>query len=264
MRRPIALLAAAWTTLAVGPPAVAADAVAPPDLCLAVGLERADPMDVDAIVGALGDALATRPVLIPAPSILPVVSDLSDGSHFVRVPAWSDAATAPAKAARPGDVPGLCGDDVPAGSWAAAIAGEFLRAGTKRELAAQRTTPGFTSAIDVTWDDAADRVRTVLTFSGPFDIPNGTCWMDDVVSADGQGGTHAETTTDSQTSPFGDGVCGRFDEYLSNGGAGAQALVLLPREIGLPGGRVLRLSVDGVDVDADAIRLWGDVVDDES
>jgi hypothetical protein len=155
-----------------------------------------------------------------------------------------------------------CALDAGAGTWWASIAGEFLRAGTKRELAATPTTPGFTSSIDVEWDESADIVRTVLTFSGPFDIPNGTCWLDDVVADDGQGGTAVATATGSRTSPFGDGVCGRFEDYLSErGGAGAQALDLLPRELVL-GDHAFRLRVDGVDVRADAVHLWGVIEQD--
>ena len=258
MRRAGALVGLAVLAFA-GSPSVAAQVSPPPDICLAVDLDRLDEATTSAVVGSVQDALATRPVLIPALSIVgpdPTAAESPDAT--IRLAMWTNGAAEPMAAP---DVPGAgCGTEAMVeGTWSASITGEFLRAGTKRELAAAGTTPGFTSDIDVEWSEADDLVRTVLTFSGPLGIPNGTCWMDDVVSADGQGGTHAETTTDSATSPFGDGVCGRFEEYLANGGAGAQALVLLPRDIALADGDVLHLRVDGVDVRADGVHLSGGV-----
>jgi hypothetical protein len=237
-------VALGWPVAVAGPPA--------PDLCLSIGLADPDAATVDAVVASVEDALAARPVLLPSPVVVSSRADAIDVAVWAEPPAGDDGSAAGLRAEG-------CPGDAGAGAWTASIAGSFLRAGTKRELAATRTTPGFSSSIDVEWDEADDRVRTVLTFSGPLDIPNGTCWMDDVVSADGTGGTQAATTTDSVTSPFGDGVCGRFEEYLADGGAGAQALVLLPREIGLPDGVTMRLSVDGVDVRDDGIGLWGSV-----
>jgi hypothetical protein len=241
----------------VAPPVVAQDAP-PPDICLTVGVPFDD--DGAALVDAVAAALAARPVLIPDPLVGSMAAtDRPDVGPRLRLGIWSGAPEAFLPAPSSSDVTAWCGDDPVEGSWSAVVSGEFLRAGTKRELAAAPTTPGFSSSIDVEWDEAADLVRTVLTFSGPLDIPSGTCWMDDVVSADGQGGTRAETTTGSRTSPFGDGVCGRFEEFLPDGGAGAQAIVLLPREIALPDGSVMRLRVDAVDVRDDGIHLTGTV-----
>jgi hypothetical protein len=263
MRRAGALVGLAVLAFG-GSTSAAAQVSPPPDICLAVELDRLDEATTSAVVDSVQAALATRPVLIPALSIVgPDPTTAESPGATIRLAMWTNGAAEPMAAA---DVPGAgCGTDVMGeGTWSASITGEFLRAGTKRELAAAGTTPGFTSDIDVEWSEADDLVRTVLTFSGPLGIPNGTCWMDDAVSADGQGGTHAETTTDSVTSPFGDGVCGRFEEYLANGGAGAQALVLLPREIALADGAVLRLRVDGVDVRADGVHLSGGVEEESS
>jgi hypothetical protein len=241
----------ALLALALGWPAAAASPQVP-DICLSIGLADPDAAMVDAVVATVEDGLATRPVLLPSPFVV------SSSAGSIDVAVWAEPlAEDDGPAADPGT--GACPGGADAGAWTASIAGSFLRAGTKRELAAAGTTPGFSSSIDVEWDAADDRVRTVLTFSGPLDIPNGMCWMDDVVSADGAGGTRATTTTDSLTSPFGDGVCGRFEAHLADGGAGAQALVLLPRAVRLPDGSELRLAVDGVDVRDDGIGLWGRV-----
>lgn len=259
MRRAGALVGLVVLASSFGAPSAAAEVSPPPDICLTIGLDAIDDPTTDAIVTAVEGALATRPVLIPALSIVgPDPTAAESPSATIRLAMWTNGAAEPMAApVAPG--PGCGIEAVGEGTWSASITGEFLRAGTKRELAAAGTTPGFSSDIDVEWREAEDLVRTVLTFSGPLGIPNGTCWMDDIVSADGQGGTLAETTTGSATSPFGDGVCGRFEEYLANGGAGAQALVLLPREIALADGDVLHLRVDGVDVRADGVHLWGDV-----
>jgi hypothetical protein len=243
-----------------GGAALAGEATAPPpDICLTVGLGSVDEAATAAVVDAVADALAARPVLIPDPIIGSVSArEPGVGDPRLRLGIWTAGQDGFVEAPSSADATAWCGEEPGPGSWSAEISGAFLRAGTMRELAAAPTTPGFSSSIDVEWDEAADLVRTVLTFSGPLGIPNGTCWMDDVVSADGSGGTRSETTTGSQTSPFGDGVCGRFEEYLADGGAGAQAIVLLPREIALPAGEV-RLRVDGVDVRDDAVHLWGTV-----
>ena len=196
-----------------GSPSVAAQVLAAGH-CLAVDLDRLDEATTSAVVGSVQDALATRPVLIPALSIVgpdPTAAESPDAT--IRLAMWTNGAAEPMAAP---DVPG---PDAGQKRWtrgpgAPRSRAEFLRAGTKRELAAAGTTPGFTSDIDVEWSEADDLVRTVLTFSGPLGIPNGTCWMDDVVSADGQGGTHAETTTDFGDQSVRGWVCGRFEEYL--------------------------------------------------
>jgi hypothetical protein len=240
---------------ATGPAVIAADAP-PPDLCLTIGASLG-PSDGEAVASAVAASLAARPVLVPKPHVRLV--DPPGADQATRVVVWTEAAGPEGAVPLQEALGAACGPSPGAGAWASSIGGAFLRGGTKRELAAAPTTPGFSSSIDVELDPASDLVRTVLTFSGPLDIPNGTCWMDDVVTADGQGGTRAETTTGNRTSPFGDGVCGRFDEYLLGGGAGAQALVLLPREVALPDGRILRLRIDAVDVREGAIHLTGPV-----
>jgi hypothetical protein len=240
-----------------GSTVVAQDAPAP-DICLTIGAALEG--EGSAVIDAVRTAIAERPVLIPDPLVGSMsATDQPDVDPWLRVGVWSAAEESFLPAPSSSDITAWCGDDPIDGAWSAAFSGEFLRAGTRRELAAAPTTPGFSSSIDVEWDESADLVRTVLTFSGPLDIPNGTCWMDDVVSADGEGDTVALTTTGSQTSPFGDGVCGRFEEFLPDGGAGAQAIVLLPREIALSDGSVLDLRVERVDVRDDAIHLTGSV-----
>jgi hypothetical protein len=230
--------------------AQAPDAPPAPDICLVLGLSGSDG---SAITDDVRAALASRPILIPTPLLLDwAAADTTNVAVWAAAPDDSDRWVED-------DQKEGCSLEVDGRAWSAAIAGEFLRAGTKRELAATPTTPGFTSSIDVEWDESTDSVRTVLTFSGPFDIPNGTCWLDDVVTEDGRGGTQVATTTGSRTSAFGDGVCGRFEDYLAErGGAGAQALDLLPRELALED-RSLRLRVDGVDVRADGVHLWGSI-----
>jgi hypothetical protein len=259
LRLLVFLLAAIASVGSAGPSYATTADDAPPDICLKLWAHL-DERQSAALGDAVRRALAARPVLIPEPMIGSVsTSEPSVGGPWLRLGIWTAGGTGSVEVPSPGDATAWCGADPAPGAWSAVISFEFLRAGTKRELAATPTTPGFSSSIDVELDGPADLVRTVLTFSGPLDIPNGTCWMDDVVSADGSGGTRADTTTGSKTSPFGDGVCGRFEEYLADGGAGAQAIVLLPREVLLPDDGILRLRVDAVDVRADGIHLAGTV-----
>ena len=85
MRRALVAVAAAVAMLPTASPASAQQAPPPPDLCLTVGLAELDRPTVDAIVLTVEDALATRPVLIPAPRVWPVVSATAEGGQVVRV-----------------------------------------------------------------------------------------------------------------------------------------------------------------------------------
>lgn len=130
-------------------------------------------------------------------------------------------------------------------------------------LAAAPTTPGIDSNVEVRWYPDEARVRTWLEFEGPLGIPNGTCWIDDTLSIDEGGAARASAETGLQTSPFAEGACGRFFDYLPLGGAGQQAITLLPTEVSLADGSVLRFSVETVDVESDAIVISGAIEVDQ-
>jgi hypothetical protein len=97
----------------------------------------------------------------------------------------------------------------------------------------------------------------MLVFAGPLDIPNGTCWVDDVLSVDAVGGIVAASGEQGlETSPFAEGACRRFFGFLPDGGAGEQAVTLLPLSVELDDG-VIRLVAQAVTVRDDAIVMAG-------
>jgi hypothetical protein len=245
---------------------VAAVAIAPdeePDVCLAVKPERMDPRAWAALVDAVDDAMATRPTLIPDRSVVTMPDPLdvsgtgSPAGERWRVGVWSTGGSEPGASARGAAVLAEAACGPTDGDWSATFTGSFLRAGTQRELAAAPTTPGFSSEIDVEWRAGDPRIRTVLRFSGPLGIPNGTCWMDDLLRVDAAGAAGADVETGFTTSPFGEGVCGRFEDFLPEGGAGAQAVALLPTRVALDDDGSLSLVVSTVKVTADGIELAG-------
>lgn len=249
-------------------PGTAATSAGQPDVCLAVAAEHMDLEGWAALVSAVDVSMASRPTLIPDRSVVaipdPAEVSQADGldggvpaGERWRIGVWSTGgsdvgssepyAQALAEAA--------CGPSDAA--WSATLAGAFLRAGTQRELAAAPSTPGFESSIDVEWRAGEPRVRTVLRFSGPLGIPNGTCWMDDLLLIDAAGAAGAEVETGFTTSPFGEGVCGRFEAFLPDGGAGAQAVALLPTRVDSDDGGSLTLVASTVTVTDGGIELTG-------
>ena len=215
----------------MAPSAVAQD-VAPPDICLTVGRPR-DEAATSAIAQAVEDALAQRPVLIPEPATSVVAAGSVTPVDVIHLLVWTDGPVPGASSYEA--VAAACGVGRPAGSWSAVIRGEFLRAGTKRELAAAPTTPGFSSSIDVEWDEAAELRAHGADVLGPARHPqrhllDGRCrvrrWP----------GRHPRRDDDrvADEPVRRRGLRALRGVPSPNGGAGAQALVLLPREIDAP------------------------------
>jgi len=144
--------------------------------------------------------------------------------------------------------------------WGAHLGRAFLEAGADELLARAPTTPGIDSEVGIEWSADEDRLLTRLRFAGPLDIPNGTCWLDETLSVDEvRGAASVGVDRGLETSPFAESACGRFFDHLPDGGAGGQAVSLLPIEIPLAAGGTLRLLVSEVDVAEDGVRLGGTV-----
>lgn len=217
--------------------AVAADAPAA-DVCLELAPEVVGPEEWSSVVAAIVEAITPRTALFPAPSLdetgTRLAIDAGDGEG------------------RPAT--GSCLE--PGFEWSARFERDFLQAGAERMLAEAPTTPGITSAVDIEWLPAESRLRTVLVFAGPLDIPNGTCWIDDVIAIE-DGVVTASGERGLRTSPFAEGACGRFYEHLPQGGAGEQAVTLLPATVMLSDGRRLRFEAQDVTVREDALVVSG-------
>lgn len=142
--------------------------------------------------------------------------------------------------------------------WTARFSREFLVEGAELMLEEADKTPGFDSSIELEWFPGEARLRSTLSFSGPFGIPSGTCWVDDVLSIDPESGRAlASGDRGMDVSPLGDVVCGRFYDNLPKGGAGQQAVDLLPTEVDLGDGRTLRFVAETVQVHDDAVAIAG-------
>lgn len=211
----------------------------PADVCLelAPGLLGAD--EWAAVSLAVAEAVAGRSALFPSPQITEGPSRLDiDSGHLEHQ----------------GSGPCL----QPGAEWTARLGRDFLEAGADRMLADAPTTPGIDSDVTIEWYPEETRMRTTLVFAGPFDIPNGTCWIDDALSVEAGGGiVVASGEQGLATSPFAEGACGRFFDHLPEGGAGEQAVTLLPTSVVLPDGSELRFVAEDVLVAQDAVSVSG-------
>jgi hypothetical protein len=222
-------------------PAAAADEDVA-DVCLEVAAGALTETEWAALETGITAAVASRPALFSEPLIA--------GDPLRRFDIWSGreglAVSDGASCLEPGS------------EWTARFGRDFLQAGADQMLAEAPTTPGIGSEVTLEPYPRETRLRTTLDFAGPFGIPNGTCWVDDVLSVDASSGlVVASGEQGLETSPFAEGACGRFFSYLPDGGAGEQAVTLLPASVELSDGAVLRFVAHEVGVHDDAVTVAG-------
>ena len=215
----------------------------PADVCLEVTPGAATAEEWSAVAAAVGETVAGRPLLFPYPSLDLGASRL-------------DSSSGPDGQAR-GHAPCL----EPGRAWTARFGRDFLEAGAERMLAEAPTTPGIDSEVSIEWHPDETRLRTVLVFAGPLDIPSGTCWVDDALTVEA-GVVTASGERGLETSLFAEGACGRFYDHLPGGGAGEQAVTLLPADVGLAEGAMLRFVAEEVSVRDDAVLVMGSLARD--
>ncbi len=225
------------------------------DVCLEVA-SNAVPADAwTRLTDEIGETIAARTALFPDPTTEIVVHEALLGAATPSLRLDIDSGRDSGRTPRPG-APCL----EPGFDWSARFGRDFLDAGADQMLAEAPTTPGIDSSVDLGWHGDENRIRTTLDFAGPLSIPNGTCWIDDTLSIDvASGMAVASAEQGVETSIFAEGACGRFFDHLTNGGAGEQAVTLLPTEIELEGGRALHLVAEQVTVTPDAIIVGGSV-----
>lgn len=231
------VLASAVLVVLASTPAGAAE---PADVCLEFAPGVLAEAEWPALKAGVMDATGARSALFPAPDVSQTDSRLDVRSGH-----------ATALADRAGSA---CLE--PGFEWTSRFGQPFLQAGAERMLAEAPTTPGIHSEVSIEWYPDDDRLRTVLRFAGPLDIPNGTCWVDDTLWIEG-GAVMASGEQGVETSLFAEGACGRFFDHLPDGGAGEQAVTLLPAVVGLPSGGALRLVAEVVTVRDDAVVVSG-------
>jgi hypothetical protein len=223
------------------------------DVCLEIAASAVTSGSWAAIQESLADVLAERTALFPAPTLEasahPGVVGAAPASMAISIDAGHAGRRAPL--AFPGCLePGF--------EWGARFSRSFLQAGADEMLAQAATTPGIDSRVDIEWYPAEQRLRTMLAFAGPLDIPNGRCWIDDVLSIDSATGLAVASGEQGlRTSPFAEGACGRFFGQLPDGGAGGQAVTMLPTSVGQTDGRVLRFIASRVLVTDEDITIGG-------
>lgn len=223
------------------------------DVCLEVAIDRLSEGAWEQVVARVTEVVAERTALFPAP-VVELAAVLGEGLA-AQPSARLDVHSGHAGGSLPGASATCLEPDL---EWTARFGRVFLEASADRMLEEAPTTPGIASDVTLEWHPDEDRVRTLLTFAGPLDIPNGRCWVDDDLTVDPAAGIAvARGTQGLETSPFAEGACGRFFSYLPDGGAGEQAVTLLPPEIVLDDGGGLRFVTTEVSVVEDAIVIGG-------
>lgn len=228
-----------------------------PDLCLAVAPGVLPEGAWEELVAAVESTAAGRPLLFPQPAFVSAAAAGSASHEVARLEVTAVASDLP------GDLEGRratadCLDS--AAQWTVRVSRTFLDEAADRMLAVAPTTPGIDSSVEVEWYPDEARVVTMLHFAGPMDIPNGRCWIEDVLSVEAASGVAVSRVGHGlETSPFAEGACGRFFDYLVDGGAGQQALGLVPSSVVLSEGPTIVLVAEDVRVDPAAIGISGRV-----
>jgi hypothetical protein len=245
------LLALAASTIGVSTASAGDDGHA--DVCFEVATDRLPEEVWDQVVALVSEMVGERAALFPAP-VVEAAPGFGDGPA-ARPSIRLDTHSGHAGGTLPGTSARCLEPDL---EWTVRFGRVFLEASADRLLEEAPTTPGIASDVTLQWYPDEGRVRTLLTFAGPLDIPNGRCWVDDVLTIDLAGGIAVASGAQGvETSPFAEGACGRFFSHLPDGGAGQQAVTLLPAEIVLEGGARLRFVATEVTVTDDAVTVSG-------
>ena len=244
-----------------------------PAICIEADASALDPGAWAEVLEAIELATERQPDFFPDAAIVSV-PDLTAPWETTDIPAvrigiWATADDAPDSAEdRQQDVAAAdCLAD--AAGWTTTISGDLLQAGAERILAGARLpdesgTPPIRedaeAAITVEFDPAEGRVRTTLEFKVPIGFLRlgGTCWIDDVLSVDPATGTVVTSaSTGMNVDPFTESACQKFGAFMTEGGAGEQALSLLPVAIPLADGTTARFVATSANVSARGIVMSG-------
>ena len=250
-----------------------AEAGAAPPVCIEADASALDPGAWAAVLEAIKLAADQKPDFFPDATVvsLPDLTEPWDAADTptVRIGIWVTASDAPDSA---GDrQERLAATDCLAdgASWTTTISGELLQAGAERILAGARLPDDSGSppiredaeaAIAVEFDPAEGRVRTTLEFTvpvGPLRL-GGRCWIDDSLGIDRATGTAvASASTGMDVDPFTESACQKFAAFMTEGGAGEQALALLPVTIPLGDGTTARFVATSANVSDRGVVISG-------
>lgn len=249
------LLAMAMSGMSASMTRAASDISA--DVCLEIVTGSLPEGAWERIFERVAEVAAVKSALFPEPALTadPVVDDEPSPPPAAPASSRLDIQSGHAVDHPAGSQDACLGPDL---EWTARFGRAFLEASAKRMLEEAPTTPGIASEVILEWFPDEGRVRTLLTFAGPLDIPNGRCWVDDVLSIDSTAGIAISSGEQGlETSLFAESACGRFFDHLPDGGAGEQAVTLLPAEFSLDDGTTLRFVASQVSVEEGAISIGG-------
>jgi len=252
-----------------------AEAGAAPAVCIEADASALDRGAWAEVLEAIEMATEQKPDFFPDARVVSV-PDLTEpwdavDTPTVRIGIWASASDAPDSAA--GRRQRLVATDCLAdgASWTTTISGGLLQAGAERILAGARLPDDSGSppiredaeaAIAVELDPADGLVRTTLQFNvpvGPLRL-GGTCWIDDTLAVDGATGTAiTRASSGMDVDPFTESACQKFAAFMTEGGAGEQALALLPLEITLDDGMTARFVAASATVGDQSLVMSGAV-----
>jgi hypothetical protein len=231
-----------------------------PGLCLEVTAAALEPGAWPALLATVVGTTGARPDLFPEPMVLSLPDPRTGHPReatSLRIGAWSTAGTGEAVAARRQAGLEQVACLAPGATWSARITFDLLRAGADRRAATVALSPGTTADVDVSFHPAEARVRTFLDFELPLGI-GGTCWLDDVLSVNGSSGRlSVASTSGMDVTLFAEYGCERFMALMPDGGAGEQAIGLVPGEIVLDDATTIPLAARQVTLDDLAVLVTG-------
>ncbi len=142
--------------------------------------------------------------------------------------------------------------------WSFGVTHALLADAADRLLERADFGSDWTGNIEVTFHPEEARVRSTLDFSGPFGI-EGSCWIDETLAIESDSGRPLVVGQSGDDAGLpGLVACRRFEAEMSEGGAGAQALALLPATIG-EGHAEVTLAATGFELTQELLIVRGDV-----
>lgn len=188
-------------------------------------MERTPTADAESIAALLIGEATSRDHLFPSAEKRMAMPDPTDSSTTIAVwPARAPAAVEASRLEMRASWP--CVSEVD--GWAFIVTRDLLSDGA--ELLMERADFGseWSGSIDVSFHPEDTRVRSTLSFSGPFGI-SGSCWIDETLAIDSDLGLPTVVSESGDDAGLAGLVaCRRFADELSEGGAGAQAVGLFP------------------------------------
>jgi hypothetical protein len=249
------------------------DTASEPGICLEAASSLVDPGPWSEILATVTATAGLDTDFFPHAAVL-TFPDLTrswePGAYpTVRIGVWGAAAVDPASTAEQRAFLATADCLGDGSEWTRTVSHDLTLAAAERILAGARLpqpdgelliSDDIEADIDVEFHPEEQRVRTILDWSKPvlFARVGGMCWIDDVLgAAAGEVVVRSEAGMDVT---FGGGAgCALFQEFLGEKGAGERAVDLLPTEVSLADGTVVRFVVESLEVHDMEIVMAGSI-----